>query len=122
MLVKEATGYLAQRPEPLTVTLSPDAPAVTPGSGGQRRVSMGTVPDFGFQGPGVRVEDVVPGSAAETAGIVAGDVVTGVDGQAIDNLQGFTDLLKTLSPGDTVKTTIMRDGKSETLDVTLKAR
>ena len=45
------------------------APEAKAGAGagsqsGSRRVSLGTVPDFGFGGTGVQISGVVPGSAA----------------------------------------------------------
>ena len=44
-------------------------PAKAPaGHGGGRRASLGTMPDFSFDGEGVRVQQVMPGSAAESAG------------------------------------------------------
>jgi hypothetical protein len=125
--VRETVGYLAQRPEPLTVTIVGTPSTTTPGApragaGGGRRVSVGTVPDFAFQGQGVRVDSVVPGSPAAAAGIEAGDVLVSLAGQPIANLQGYTDLLKSLSPGDTVPAVIQRDGKSIDLEVTVMAR
>ena len=82
--VKEGIVYLAEREEPLTNTIAsraasrrraaPRRPAASrPGSG--RRVSFGTVPDFAFSGPGVKVAGVVPGSPAEKAGVKEGDVL-----------------------------------------------
>jgi S1-C subfamily serine protease len=85
-------------------------------------VSLGTVPDFGFEGPGVRVSGLVPGSAAEKAGIQEGDVLTALDGKPVANLQGYSELLKTLTPGQTVKVTLLRAGKELTLSATLGER
>jgi S1-C subfamily serine protease len=40
----------------------------------------------------------------------------------ITNLQGYTDLLKSLSPGDTVPAVVQRDGKTINMEVTVIAR
>jgi len=122
--VKETVAYLAQRPEPLTVTIVGAEPAAAPAAGasGERRVSVGTVPDFSFQGQGVRIDSVVPGSPAQAAGIEAGDVLVSVAGKQVATLQAYTDLLKTLSPGDTVPAVVQRDGKTLNLEVTVMAR
>ena len=82
--VKEATGYLIGREEPMV--LSGSATAAPPGNPpanteGQRRVQFGTVPDFAHNADGVRVESVVPGSPAELAGIQAGDVLLEMNGE-----------------------------------------
>jgi len=123
--VKETVAYLAARPEPLTVTIAgkttmPAAAAAD--AAGKRRVSVGTVPDFGFQGPGVRIDAVVPGSPAAAADIRKGDIMLSLAGQSIANLQGFTDLLKSLSPGDTVPAVLQRDGQTVDVEVTVTAR
>ncbi len=140
--VKEGLAYLAERPEPLTNTLKPAAgtppPAGVPaagmatgaasqggagsGSAPARRASLGTVPDFAFSGSGVRVAGTVPGSPAEKAGIKEGDVVTALGGTPVGSLQEFSNLLSSLAPGQTVVVTLVRAGKTLTIDVVLAER
>ncbi len=93
------------------------------GGGGQgRRVSFGTMPDFAFAGPGVKVAGVTPGSPAEKAGVKEGDVLLKIDGKDVANLQGFSGLLRGLTPGQTVKVVLLRGGQEQTLDVTVVER
>jgi aminopeptidase N len=129
--VKEAIQYLGEREEPLTNTIlgtkgdaSATAPAATKGAPGGtgRRVSFGSVPDFAFAGPGVRVSGVTPGSPAEKAGVKEGDVLLKVDGKHVADLRGFSDILRGLAPGQTVKAVVMRGGQELTLDVTVVER
>ncbi|HYN40346.1 MAG TPA: PDZ domain-containing protein, partial [Thermoanaerobaculia bacterium] len=87
-----------------------------------RRVSFGTMPDFSFEGPGVKVEGVVPGSPAEKAGVKAGDVVLKLDGKDVANLRDFSEKLKGMTPGQVVKSTLRRDGKDLEVAVTLVER
>ncbi|MFN8458167.1 MAG: PDZ domain-containing protein [Anaerolineae bacterium] len=87
---------------------------------------------------GALVVDVTPGSPADKAGLrgsdrqvtvdgqdvrVGGDVITNFNGQAVN---GFDDLVANLNSsaqvGQTTKLTILRDGKEETINVTLAAR
>ncbi len=133
---KEAVAYLAERPEPLTRTdvltklaARGDAPAppagapAAPGTGvAPRRVSFGTVPDFAFAGPGVKVDGLVPGSPAEKAGVKPGDVLVKLDGAEVKDLRAFSDRLKALTPGRTVSATLLRDGKEVVLPVTVEGR
>ena len=123
--VKEATGYLIGREEPMV--LSGSATAAPPGNPpanteGQRSVQFGTVPDFAHNADGVRVDSVVPGSPAEQAGIQAGDVLVEMNGQTMASLGAFSDYLKTLAPGDTVTATVLRDAQTISVVVTLAPR
>ena len=124
MFTKEAVVYLADRVEPLTVTIDQSAPA-RPAPGGQqggRRVSVGTVPDFAFAGEGVRIDAIVPGSPAEQAGLLPGDVLVELADKPVINLQGYTDLLKSLEPGQTIGMAVLREGERIEASATLVAR
>lgn len=73
-------------------------------------------------GEGAQVVAVTNGSAAETAGISVGDVITAVDG---DTIAGPTDLGAAIAahqPGDQISVTYLRNGSSHTVDVTLGVR
>jgi putative serine protease PepD len=68
---------------------------------------------------GARIGDVSPGSAAGTAGLRSGDVVTRIDGQVIDSADGLVAAVRTLAPGDVVTLTYVRDGSTHTTRVAL---
>jgi hypothetical protein len=120
--VKEATDYLARRDEPLSSAAPAPMkePAPSPRSG--RRVSFGVVPDFSFSGPGVQLDDVVPDSPAQQAGLRAGDVLLAVDGEEIAGLKEFSDLLKALEPGQSVEALLQRGEQRLTVTVTVVPR
>ncbi|HOC17573.1 MAG TPA: M20/M25/M40 family metallo-hydrolase [Vicinamibacterales bacterium] len=125
-LAREAIAYLAERAEPLTAPA--DSAASRPPAagertgGGERRAGVGTVPDFAFEGPGVRVASVVAGSPAERAGIQAGDVLTAIDGREVADLRGYSELLRALKPGQKVRVVLVRGGKEQALEVILGER
>jgi hypothetical protein len=126
-LAKEAVVYLGGREEPLTVKIEgqsagpPTGPSAGGPSGG-RRVRFGTVPDFAFQGPGVRVSEVSEGSPAEKAGFMAGDTLLSIDGQEVTDLRTYSQILRTLEPGQTVEAGVMREGEEVVLQVTVEER
>lgn len=64
-------------------------------------------------------ETVVAGSPAAKAGVKEGDIITKVDGTAIDENTSLTSLLGKHSVGDSVQLTINRSGKTVTINVTL---
>jgi aminopeptidase N len=127
-LVREGVAYLAERPERLTVTIPTATPGGPPGpvaAGGEatpRRASLGTVPDFAFPGPGVRAEGITEGSPAAKAGLAAGDVIVRINDQPIANLQEYSNLLRTLKPGQTVSVVLRRGDKELTVSVMLAER
>jgi hypothetical protein len=90
-------------------------PGASPPASGARRVTLGTVPDFAYEGAGVRLSGTVPGSPAEKAGLAAGDVIVKLGATPIADLRAFSDALKTLSPGDKVQVVFTRDGKERTV-------
>lgn len=87
---------------------------------------------------GALVEDVSPNSPAEKAGLhgsnqqvtidgqqvnVGGDVITAVDNQKVLQMDDLIAYLESNTKvGQTVTLTVLRDGKQQTLDVTLEAR
>ena len=51
---------------------------------------------------GAQVDGIVPNTAAEQAGLTAGDVITAVNGTAIDSPAALSTALAGLHPGDSV--------------------
>jgi aminopeptidase N len=123
-VAREAATYLAERPEPLTVTIAaPGAGTATAAaSAGARRAGFGIVPDFAFQGPGVKASGLVPGSPAEQAGMQAGDVLLEMGGTPLASLSAYSDVLKTLAPGQSVPVVFEHAGKRQQATVRLTAR
>ena len=71
---------------------------------------------------GVRIVDTSKGGAAAEAGLKGGDVVTSVDGDAVDSPDALIAKIRSKQPGDTVKLGITRDGKEQEIDVKLAAQ
>ena len=69
-------------------------------------------------GGGVSIEEVVPGTPAERAGLKRGDVVVEFDGERVRSVRGFTRLVSETPPRRTVKAMVWRDGSRRTVDVT----
>lgn len=70
---------------------------------------------------GAYVRGVLTGSAAETAGIKVGDIITEVDGQKIaDTTNGLADIINKKKVGDQIKIKYWRDGKTTEVSAALK--
>ena len=68
---------------------------------------------------GVLVLSVVPGSPAQKAGVLEGDVVTAAGGQHVENSLGLRSVVGSSKPGTPMPFEIIRDGKAMKLTVTL---
>ena len=73
-------------------------------------------------GTGAIVTEVVPGSAADEAGIEVGDIVIEVDGELIYGSGGLIGAIRDNAPGDTVIVIIERDGEQIEFEITLTDR
>ncbi len=71
------------------------------------------------EGPGVAVFQVQPGSAAERAGLRKGDVITALNGTAVNDPNTFRNLVAGTAPGTEVTLTIKRNGKQQQVRATL---
>ncbi|MCP3957262.1 MAG: M20/M25/M40 family metallo-hydrolase [bacterium] len=123
--VKESVAYLAgERQEPLTVTIEAagEKAAPRPAGASGRRVSFGSVPEFSHPGPGVLLSGVTPGSPAESAGLKEGDLLLRIDDHEIADLRAFSEVLKSLTPGQTVDVVYRRGEEELATEVTVTAR
>ena len=120
--VEEAMVYLADRTDPLRVNLQGAETIDLNAQVGEREASLGTVPDFTYVGDGVRISGVASNSAADEAGLQAGDVLHTYNGQPLNDLQTYSNLLRQSSPGDVVQLEIERDRESLVVEAELKAR
>lgn len=121
-VVKEALEYLAGREGPLSSNLQEDPGGTVLLEKSSRKVSLGTVPDYAFQGEGYRLSGVVPGSPADSAGLKKGDIIVRIDGDVIHSLRDVSDSLKSLKPGDRIVITFMREEKEMAAEADVVAR
>lgn len=68
---------------------------------------------------GIKVVEVPEGGPAEKAGLKAGDVITAIDGRAVDSPQEVPGIVQAAGAGAKLKVDVLRDGKKQTLEVTL---
>ncbi|HEV2010365.1 MAG TPA: trypsin-like peptidase domain-containing protein [Candidatus Limnocylindria bacterium] len=71
------------------------------------------------QTQGIIISQILAGSPAAQAGLRTNDVITKINDQQIDGSHPVSSVLLHTRPGDKVKLTIIRDGKQQTVDLTL---
>ena len=68
---------------------------------------------------GALIQEIVPESAAEKAGLEVGDVVIKIDNEKIQGAAELRNSVGMKRSGDKVKLTVLRDGKKRTITATL---
>jgi serine protease Do len=118
-----AAGQQAEKPNVMTHAIQ-EGPLMAALGGGPRLgieirdVTKDDVTKFKLPSQhGVAVEVVTKESAAEKAGVKAGDVVVQFDGENVRSAAQLTRLVRESVAGRTVKMAVVRDGKRLDLDV-----
>ena len=74
-------------------------------------VTVDLAREFGLGRPaGVVITAVYPGGPADRVGLMAGDLVTAINGNAIDNRESFDYRIATMPMGSTATLQVLRDG------------
>lgn len=130
-LSKRLIDAMARMPKEQYVS-SADAHSMTmgfgssgPGTGGERRATLGVIPSYGEDEPsvkGVKITGTTEGSPAAKAGLKENDLIVGWNGKALDTLMDLSTVLAASKPGDKVKLKVLRDGKPVELEATLAER
>jgi membrane-associated protease RseP (regulator of RpoE activity) len=102
-------------PPPVYARIPREQPAARQGVGG----AFFGVAVHALSEDGVRLDSVVPGSAAEHAGMRVGDVVIRLAGASIESFQDLRATLQGKRPGDTVRVVYVRNGELHETSATL---
>jgi hypothetical protein len=121
--VTETVDYLAATETPLTFRPAGVERLAEPGQERKRRrVSFGSIPDFSQESGGILLTGVMPGSAAEAAGLAGGDLLVELGGRELDTIYDFQEALADREPGDVVLVKYVRAGDTLEAEVTLRER
>src|SRR5207245_1582404 len=71
---------------------------------------------------GVLVRSVIKGSAAEKAGLKAGDVITKIGDRKVSNPSDISNALRSASSGKSIPITVIRDHKEMTVNATIEEK
>src|SRR3989339_1133081 len=89
---------------------------------GTTRVTVGTVPEFGYSGNGYKLSGTTEGSPAAKAGMKAGDIIIKFGKKAVGNIYDFMYAVQDYKAGDKVEIVALRDGKEMSFTLELIAR
>ena len=76
------------------------------------KVTLGVMPDYVYQGTGMRIDGVMEGRTADNAGLKKGDVVLKIGDVDVKDIYGYMDGLSNFEKGDKT-TVIVKRGEEE---------
>lgn len=86
--------------------------------GSKFKVTLGVVPDYLFDGKGMRIDGVSDDKPAQKAGIIKGDIVVKMGDLEIADMMSYMKGLSQFEKGQTAIVTVNRDGELVELKVT----
>jgi hypothetical protein len=120
-LVETLARRIADAPEKMAFVKPPPS-AAQPRAGKGGTPYFGVIPDYGFDGKGLKLHGVAPGSPAEKAGLKENDILVSINGKDFEDVKGYSAIFFALKPGDEITLGLDRDGKRVTVKATLMAK
>lgn len=82
------------------------------------KVTLGVVPDYAFEGKGMRIDGVTDGKPASKAGLLKGDVVVKLGEVDVTDMMSYMKALGKFAKGDTTKVKFQRSNEEKEAEVT----
>jgi Zn-dependent M28 family amino/carboxypeptidase len=81
------------------------------------KVTLGVIPDYLYDGEGMRLDGTKEGRPAEKAGLIKGDIVLKIGDYNVNDMQTYMDALSKFDKGQTTPVLIKRNGEEMTFMV-----
>ena len=82
------------------------------------KVTLGVVPDYAFEGEGMRIDGVTDGRPASKSGLEPGDVVIQLGDYKVLDMMSYMKALSKFSKGETTKVKVIRNHQEIEKDIT----
>jgi C-terminal processing protease CtpA/Prc len=82
------------------------------------KVTMGVMPDYAFDGKGMRLDGVTDGKPASKAGLEQGDIIIELGGKSIESVQDYMKILSAYQKGDNAQVIFIRNSQRMDTQVT----
>lgn len=73
--------------------------------------TLGVLPDYGYDGKGMKITGVSEDRAADKAGLKEGDIIIKIAGNPLADIHDYMNILNTLEKGQKTTIVVMRDGE-----------
>ncbi len=82
------------------------------------KVTLGVMPDYSYQGKGLRIDGITKTRPADKAGMQAGDIVIKLAGKEISSIYDYMDVLGKHEKGQRVEVEFLRDQVKRVAEIT----
>jgi hypothetical protein len=82
------------------------------------KVTLGVIPDYMFDGEGMRIDGVSDGKPAAASGLLKGDIVVQLGEHKVTDMMSYMKALSMFKKGETTALTFMRNNKKEVVNLT----
>lgn len=82
------------------------------------KVTIGVMPDYTFEGAGMRIDGVTDNKPAAKAGIQKGDVIKKLGNEEVKDVMGYMKVLSKFKKGDSTTIEILRGSETKVFDLT----
>lgn len=81
------------------------------------KVTLGIMPDYFYEGRGIKVDGVTAGRAAANTGVEKGDLLLQLGDYELADMQAYMQALAAFNKGDVAKLELLRGGEKRSLEV-----
>ena len=81
------------------------------------KVSFGVMPDYAYQGSGLKIDAVLDNRPAKNSGMKDGDVIIKIQNIVVGDIYKYMEILSKIEPGSKAQATILRNDEEITIDV-----
>ncbi|HEY1040353.1 MAG TPA: PDZ domain-containing protein, partial [Bacteroidia bacterium] len=81
------------------------------------KVTLGVMPDYAYEGKGMRIDGVTNGKPAAKAGLEKGDVVIKLGDTVVDGMESYMKALSVYTKGDKAKVKVLRKDQEKEFEV-----
>ena len=81
--------------------------------------TLGVLPDYGYDGKGMKITGTNPGQPGDNAGLQSGDIIIGLGDVDFEDIYGYMGALNAHEKGQLTTITIIRDGEEMTIPLQL---
>jgi S1-C subfamily serine protease len=82
-------------------------------------VTLGIIPDYVYEGKGLKIDGVTEGKPGAVAGLQKGDIITRMGELSIDDIYAYMNALSKFKQGEEIEIEILREGIQTVLKTTL---